>query len=104
MRQQARPRHALLDRRRRLGGRDHRATFRARVLLAGFFDHVQGGRDVFQPLADFFSDMFQLALALCAAPFLGGQIEYHAPTLKRLRQPLASMSLRCGSGGAAGRF
>ena len=78
LRQETRSRQPLLDRRHRLAGRDHRTAFGAGVLLAGFLDHRQRGRNELQPLADFLADVSQVLGAVRAVLLFGRQIEHHA--------------------------
>ena len=57
LRQQARTRRALGDRRGRLRRRLDIAAATAAVLRPRFLDHFQRGRHVLQPLADIFTDL-----------------------------------------------
>ena len=79
LRQQARSRRTLLDRRSRLGGRLYRAS--AVVGEAGILDHLHLRGDVFIALAEFLADSPQVLIALRTVLFRFGQVVLNALAL-----------------------
>ena len=91
MRQQPWSRQPLLDRLHRLLRREHGAALRAGVFLTGFLDHIQRGRDVFQPLADLFAYVPKVSLTLRTLPFIFSEIKDLPLPGQRLRQTLPAV-------------